>query len=126
MSLIERCILDAIEVLGDLPLIVFDDLNYRTGSDNATEASNDCCDGSSVDQLTKRVSKVNGVNEFRKYSIYVCDQFNLIILNGVPGIQEERGNFTYISTFSCSVIDCVIVSRNLLHLYPSLLSLIHI
>ena len=33
---------------------------------------------------------------------------------------EDCGNFTYISTSGCSVIDYVIVSRNLLHLSLSL------
>ena len=60
------------------------------------------------------------MNKFGKYLLYMRDQFNLIILNGVPGMGEECGNFTYISTSSCSVIDYVIVSRNLLHLSLSL------
>ena len=63
------------EKLGDLPLIVFGDLNARTGSDNTTKTNNDYCetfdifatnDGSSVDELTKRVSEDDGVDEFGK------------------------------------------------------------
>ena len=114
-------------MLGDLPLIVSGDTNARTGSNNTTETNNDYCEtfdilasngDSSVDKLTKWVSKDNGLNEFGKYLLYMRDQFNLIILNGVPGMGEECGNFTYISTSNCSVIDYVIVSRNLLHLLP--------
>ena len=50
---------------------VFGGLNARTGSDNTTETDNDYCetfdifasnDGSSVDELTKRVSKGNVTN----------------------------------------------------------------
>ena len=44
ISLIEQCVLGAIEKLGDLPLIVFGDLNARTGSDNTTETNDDYCE----------------------------------------------------------------------------------
>ena len=110
-------------MLGDLPLIVFGDLNARTGSDNTTETNNDYCEAfdilasngdSSVDKLTEWVSKDNGLNEFGKYLLYMGDQFNFFIFKGVPGMGEECGNFIYISTSGCSVIDYVIVSRNLL------------
>ena len=50
----------------------------------------------------------------------MCDQIIFFIFNGVPGMGEEYGNFIYISTSGCSVIDYVIVSRNLLHLSLSL------
>ena len=115
--LFEQYILEAIEMLGDPPPIVFGDTNARTGSDNTTETNNDYCetfdifvsnDASSVDELTKRFSKDNRVNEFGKYLLYMCNQSNFIILNDVPGMGEECGNFTYISTSSCSVIDYVI------------------
>ena len=105
------------------------DLNARTGSDNTTETNNDYCetfdifvsnDASSVDELTKRFSKDNRVNEFGKYLLYMCNQSNFIILNDVPGMGEECGNFIYISTSSCSVIDYVTVSINLPHLSRSL------
>ena len=42
ISLIEQCIMDVIQTVGDLPLTVFGDLNARTGSENATETNYDC------------------------------------------------------------------------------------
>ena len=44
ISLLEQCILDAIEMLGDPPPIVFGDTNARTGSDNTTETNDDYCE----------------------------------------------------------------------------------
>ena len=129
ISPIEQCMLDAIEMLEDLTLVVLGDLNSGTCPDNATEVNNDNCetfdifasnDDSSVDELTKRASKYNGLNEFGKYLIYMYDQFNIIILNGLSGMVEDCGNFNYISTSGCSVTDNVTVSRNLLRLCLSL------
>ena len=42
ISPIEQCIMDVIETVGDLPVVVFGDLNARTGSENATERNYDC------------------------------------------------------------------------------------
>ena len=39
ISLTERCIMDVIETVGDLPLVVFGELNARTGFENATETN---------------------------------------------------------------------------------------
>ena len=109
-----------------LSLIVFGDLNDRTGSENATETNYDCetfnsfapTDESGLDKSTMRVSKDKEINEFGKYLLNMCAQFNLIILNGTLG--DECGKFTCISTSGCSVIDYFIVPRQLLHMSISL------
>ena len=57
--------MDVIETVGDLSLIVFGDLNARTGSENATETNYDCetfnifapNNESGLDNLTMQVSK---------------------------------------------------------------------
>ena len=72
ISLIEQCIMDAIETVGGLPLTVFGDLNARTGSENAAETNYDCetfnifalNNKSCLDKLTMRVSKDKKINEF--------------------------------------------------------------
>ena len=61
--LTEQCIMDVIETVGDLPLIVFGDLNARTGSEKATETNYDDetfnifgpNDESGLDKSTRRV-----------------------------------------------------------------------
>ena len=111
ISLIEQCIMDAIETVGGLPLTVFGDLNARTGSENATETTYDDetfnmfapNDESGLDKSTMRVSKDKEINKFGKYLLNVRAQFNLTIMNGTLG--DECGKFTYISTSGCSVID---------------------
>ena len=42
--LFEQYILEATEMLGDPPPIVFGDTNARTGSDNTTETNDDYCE----------------------------------------------------------------------------------
>ena len=77
ISLIEQCIMDVIETAGDLPLIVFGDLNARTGSENATETNYDDetfnifapNDKSGLDKSTMRVSKDKEIHEFGKYCL---------------------------------------------------------
>ena len=126
ISLTEQCIMDVIETVGDLPLTVFGDLNARTGSENATETTYDDetfnmfapNDESGLDKSTMRVSKDKEINEFGKYLLNMCAQFNLTIMNGTLG--DECGKFTYISTSGCSVIDYFIASRQLLHMPISL------
>ena len=118
--------MDVIETVGDLPLIVFGDLNARTGSENATETNYDDVtfnifapnDESGLDKSTMRVSKDKEINEFGKYLLNMCAQFNLTIMNGTLG--DECGKFTYISTSGCSIIDYFIVSRQILHMPISL------
>ena len=77
ISLIEQCIMDVIETVGDLPLNVFGDLNARTGSENATETNYDDetfnifapNDKSGLDKSTMRVSKDKEIHEFGKYCL---------------------------------------------------------
>ena len=65
-----------------------------------------------------RVSKDKKINEFGRYLLNICAQFNLTTLNGTLG--DKCGKFTSISTSGCSVIDYFIVSRQPLHMPISL------
>ena len=111
ISLTGQCIMDVTETVDDLSLIVFGDLNARTGSENAAETNYDCetfnifapNNESCLDKLTMRVSKDKKINEFGRYLLNMCAQFNLTILNGTLG--DKCGKFTYISASGCSVID---------------------
>ena len=55
------------------------------------------------------------MNEFGRYRLCVCEQFDLIIMNGLlPG--NEDGNFTHIAHNGSSIIDYFIMSKCLVHL----------
>ena len=114
--LLENCILDVFESHGDLPFIIMGDLNARTGSANASE---DCLPDDVIDMdnmndndvcLYRRISDDNVINDFGQYLLCVCEQFNLIILNGIVSGNMD-GSFTYISFNGSSTIDYCIVSR---------------
>ena len=60
-------------------------------------------------------SKDLQTNDFGRYLLCICEQFNLVILNGcLPG--DEEGNYTYIAHNGSSVIDYFLLSRCLVHL----------
>ena len=51
----------------------------------------------------RRTSKDITVNEFGRYLLCVCEQFDLIVLNGLmPG--DEDGKFTYIAHNGSSIL----------------------
>ena len=122
VALLEQCITDIFEEFGELPIIICGDLNARTGGMNARDVQllddvvEDVCNEDIIDDIHfRRVSKDVTLNEFGRYLLYVCEQFNLVVLNGLlPG--DEDGNFTYISHSGSSIIDYFIMSRCLVHL----------
>ena len=78
----EQCILDVIESLGDLPIILFRDFNARTGNENSDAADTVDCGfdifGSNEDAHSSphRVSKDTVVNDFGRYLLNVCTEFD--------------------------------------------------
>ena len=80
--MIEQCILDVTESLGDLPLILFGDFNARTGNENSDAADTVDCGfdifGNSEDAHSSphRVSKDTVVNDFGRYLSNVCTEFD--------------------------------------------------
>ena len=73
------------------------------------------CFGNSEDARNSphRVSKDTVVNDFGRYLLNVCTEFDLTILNGsVDG--SNIGNYTYISPTGCSVVDYFVASKTLL------------
>ena len=125
-SLLEHCIIDILEETGEVPIIIFGDLNARTGNANAREAAlpaggliDESVDSDSEDTRFRRTSKDVTVNEFGRYLLCVCQQFDLIILNGLmPG--DEDGQFTYTAHNGSSTIDYFIMSRSLVHMVSHL------
>ena len=123
MSLAENCILDIIEQHGELPFLVFDDLNARTGTANVNECvlpdsvldvENDNEDAQNQ-YCRQSNSKDVHTNDFVRYLLCIGEQFNLVILNGcLPG--DKEGNYTYIARNGSSVIDYFLLSRCLVHL----------
>ena len=129
MSLVENCTFDIIDQHGELLFfsflfllfLVFGDSNARTGTANANEC---VLPGSVLDVENDnedaqnqycRQSKDLQTNDFGRYLLCTCEQFNLMILNGcLPG--DEEGNYTYIAHNGSSVIDYFLLSRCLVHL----------
>ena len=55
------------------------------------------------------------MNDFGRYLLNVCTEFDLTILNGsVDG--SNIGNYTYISPTGCSVVDYFVAAKTLLSL----------
>ena len=121
ITILEQCIMDMMEEFGNVPFILLGDFNARTGNecpecDEMNYAAFDLLDtDEEVVFVQQRVSKDTEVNEFGRYLLNVCEQFDFQILNGVAR-GDKCGNFTYVSPTGCSVIDYFIVSRNLLSL----------
>ena len=120
IDILEQCIMDLYEDFGETPLIVFGDLNARTGNSNA---KNDCIENYFLDDDCdsieendyKRSSKDSVINDCGNSLLNVCEEFSLLIVNGLlPG--DAFGDFTYIAHNGSSVIDYFLVSRCLINL----------
>ena len=113
ICLLEQCLLDVYEDHGEIPLIILGDLNARTGSANAKDyvLPDTCLDeDTEPDKRFTRKSKDCTTNDFGRYLLSVCEQFSLLIMNGLlPG--DEYGDVTYIAHNGASVIDYVLLSR---------------
>ena len=126
VALVEQCILDLIEEIGEVPFILLGDFNARTGN-NSPESGEDeqvlfdifADTDYDLGRANGRSSKDKEVNDFGKYLLNVCEEFDFQILNGSK-YDCDCGNFTYVSSSGCSVIDYYIISRNLLPLSLSL------
>ena len=113
--MLEHCIIDVFDEYGELPVILFGDFNARTGDKNAKDVplpdsifplEKDECD---VEEQYRRKSNDVITNDFGRYLINVCEQFGLVLLNGLL----SQGFFTYIAYNGSSVIDYFVVSRSL-------------
>ena len=116
--MLEHCIIDVFEEYGELPVILFGDFNARTGDKNAKDVplpdsifplEKDECD---VEEQYRRKSNDVITNDFGRYLLNVCEQFGLVILNGLLS-GDKQGHFTYIAYNGSSVIDYFVVSRSL-------------
>ena len=114
--MLEHCIIDVFEEYGELPVILFGDFNARTGDKNAKDVplpdsifplEKDECD---VEEQYRRKSNDVITNDFGRYLLNVCEQFGLVILNGLLS-DDKQGHFTYIAYNGSSVIDYFVVSR---------------
>jgi len=124
VSMLEDCLIEVVKEHGDLPLILFGDLNSRTGTCNFSNTDpldgiyelidenhdNNC--GRESDTFS-RISKDSIINAFGKYLLSICEEFGLIIVNGLKSFHCSS-DFTFISDQGCSVIDYFVVSQSLL------------
>lgn len=125
VALLEDCLLELSGQYNNCPLIICGDLNARTGVLNTTlcDPLDDICqmfdnDFSSTESndgkdAFARDSKDSTVNAFGRFLLSVCEEFNLVIVNGLKCFNWPDA-FTYVSEHGCSVIDYIIVSHSLL------------
>ena len=111
LSIVEQCMMDVMESMGDPPFILFGDLNARTGKENAAFDDVFLEKSTNTEEFVFRFSKDTDLNEFGKQLLCLCEQFDLTIVNGTCG--EESGNYTYVSSSGCSVIDYFVVSNRI-------------
>ena len=125
IAILEQCIMDLMDNFGNVQFLLIGDLNARTGGENAKEEVDDVDvelfeDDDDDDNLVCRTSKDKTQNEFGKLLLNLCTSFDLYILNGAIEGNINFGNYTYVSTSGCSVIDYAIISRALLRNCQSL------
>ena len=122
VSLLEGCIIEILEETGEVPIIIFGDLNARTGDANAREAgliagglNDESVDSDSEDTRFRRTSKDVTVNEFGSYLFCVFEQFDLIVLNcQVTKIENVR------ILLIMAQVPLTIMSRSLVHMVSHL------
>ena len=121
MELLEDLLLKVRSKYCDCSILILGDLNARTGIlqdyivDDDVEHMND------IDQWyisssfnAPRKSKDKTVNKFGLALIELCCEFDVHMLNG-RHTHDVDGNFTYISTSGCSVIDYIILSSDMMN-----------
>ena len=112
---LEEILLQIKAVYSNCSFLIMGDLNARIGNlqdfliDNGssflpnmswyTESDFDIC----------RNSKDKVINAFGTYLVDVCCQFDIHTLNG-RAFKDADGDFTYISTTGCSMVDYILVS----------------
>ena len=122
IAMVEECLLRVVEKYGDIEFILCGDFNSRIADstpsyhDQLVDSVWHLEDRSHTDfSGCKRVSEDVHENEYGKYFLNLCSNFDLYVLNGMCSGDAE-GAFTYISPSGCSVIDYFILSRSLSHL----------
>lgn len=122
VCMLEECIMDINHQYGDLPVLIFGDLNARTACRNSQIFFDpiDCIEDmmSTVNEeerehFNERISKDLVTNAFGKYLLNVCNEFRLSIINGLKKFSYSP-DFTYVSETGCSVIDLFVASHELL------------
>jgi len=86
------------------------------GDFNARIANLDIFHSDDYGFIESRVSKDIVANSRGKKLIEFCADFDLVILNGRKNFSDSAGNFTFIGDIGFSVVDYVLVSRNLFYL----------
>lgn len=115
LYLLEHCIMDIYEMYGETPLMVIGDLNARTGGMNAKDnvlPDDTIEDYTDHDERFTRKSKDTTTNNFGRYLLNMCEQFSLLIMNGLLH-GDKHGDYTYIAHNGSSVIDYVLMSRSI-------------
>ena len=92
--------------------VVCGDLNARTGTVQPDEEEMEVELRSDDNVNNVRQSKDGSINKFGKSLLDFCFLFNLYIMNGFCP-SDADGEFTFVSTQGCSVIDYFLVSKEL-------------
>lgn len=121
VAILEQCLLDLAEHHPEAEFLIAGDLNSRTANGNykdmdIVDYGSDDSDVSELVQIGQnRTSKDTGVNDFGRYLLTVCEEFDVSILNGmIPNVSS--GNYTYIAFNGSSVVDYFVLSNSLLSL----------
>ena len=121
----EQCLLDLTENYPASEFLIVGDLNSRTGCENFIDidvTDDDALRSNEMDCVKmahERSSKDLSVNDFGRYLMTVCEEFDMSILNGmIPG--DTSGNYTYVAYNGSSVVDYFVLSNRLLALSLSM------
>ena len=117
MEILEQCIVDLYEKIGDSFLVICGDLNARTGCKNAASMErhgddwifdNDSVNG----DIFVRTSQDKETNAFGKNLLDLCSMFDCVILNGLTQFGFNY-SLTFLSSTGGSTIDYFVMSNEL-------------
>lgn len=112
IELLEKCVLDLHDSLGDFLLLICGDFNARTADRNINFSLSDDIEPANVDNLcdlVKRKSQDTVVNHFGEQLLEFCNIFDCLLLNGLSRFNFDD-SFTYVSENGSSVVDYYVCS----------------
>ena len=114
ISIIEECILKCIQKFTDVYFLLCGDFNSRTSNTNTAfdELDGDVDSFVQSDVSQFRISEDSTFNSYGRMLLELCFAFKLKLLNGSRP-SDKNGNYTYICSNGCSVIDYFIISHEI-------------
>ena len=124
IEILEQCLVDLHEQLGNFSFVICGDLNSRTGSMNAKQLDDEEFDNlanqrtpnaiGDIENMYIRLSEDSVTNNFGKNLLELCSIFECVILNGMHLSSGQMDKaLTYISSNGGSTIDYFIISTDI-------------